>query len=101
MLENTVSGTILEQMGGCSRISMFTGAKKFFHEKDAVSFKFPSPPGGPNHVHIKLEPDDTYTVTFSNVLGKEDVKLVSQHTEVYCDMLKELFEQETGLYLSL
>lgn len=52
------------------------------------------------HVRVTLMPSDTYKVEFLKV-AKYDVTTVSEFDDVYCDMLKELVEEKTGLYLSL
>jgi hypothetical protein len=53
-----------------------------------------------SHVRVTLDPSDTYTVEILNVRGAT-TKTVSETQGVYCDMLKELDEGKTGLYLSL
>jgi hypothetical protein len=52
------------------------------------------------HVKIILDPSDTYTVKFIRVHGTK-ITTVSEHSDIYCDMLVELFENETGLYTHL
>jgi hypothetical protein len=106
-----VAKTILDQMGGASKIKAMTGAKNFTALPSGVSFQFPSRKG-PNYVKITLTPMDTYTVEFGRkagaaalMSGKVDVeniyKKLSEHTDIYFDQLTDLFEKETGLYLSL
>ena len=118
-----VAMTILSQMGGVGRIQAMTGAKNFayFDEKGVkgVSFNFPNRGNKPNFVKITLdEGTDTYTVEFGKkkpISWKRMEKIaeagrdpkaedfytkLSEHTGVYWDMLKELFEKNTGLYLS-
>jgi len=117
-LENTtkeermqVANTILLQMGGAGKIKAMTGAKNFTALPSGVSFQFPNRKG-PNYVKVTLEADDTYTVEFGKkagvqalMSGKVDVdniyKKLSEHKDIYFDQLKDLFESETGLYLSL
>ena len=118
-LENTtheerlqVANTILLQMGGgAGKIKAMTGAKNFIALPSGVSFDFPSRKG-PNHVKVTLEPDDTYTVEFGRkagvqalMSGKVDAenyyKKGNEYKDVYAEDLKEMFERETGLYLSL
>jgi hypothetical protein len=43
---------------------------------------------------------DLYDVEFINIRGV-NAKTVSTHGGLYADMLKNTFETETGLYLSL
>lgn len=92
-----IANTILQQMGGTGRIRAMTGAKQFVALPNGVQFKWPAPDRGkPNTVRILLEPSDTYTVEFYNGLRK-----MSTHSDIYNEDLKKLFEQQTGLYLSL
>jgi hypothetical protein len=109
-LGKQIAKTILLQMGGAGKIKMMTGAKNFMALPSGVSFDFPNK-GGPNHVKITLEPDDTYTVEFGRKAGMKALmsgnlkaddfyKQISKHTDIYFDQLKELFEGQTGLYLS-
>lgn len=51
------------------------------------------------HVSIKLEADDTYTVSLVRV-GRPGVKTVKETTGVYCDNLREVVERMTGLALT-
>jgi hypothetical protein len=53
-----------------------------------------------NRVSIKLEASDTYTVEFWYERSYAHTTR-SIHSNVYADQLRELFERETGLYLSL
>lgn len=65
-----------------------------------------------NRIIIMLHPSDTYIVTFGKLTQqrKENLDLgyteavwetVSRHTDIYCDMLHDLIEEETGLYATL
>ena len=105
-----IASTILMQMGGAGKIKMMTGAKNFMALPSGVSFDFPNK-GGPNHVKVTLEPNDTYTVEFGrkagmkalmsgNLKAEDFYKQTSKHEGIYDDQLKELFEGQTGLYLS-
>lgn len=48
-------------------------------------------------VHIELTALDTYIVKFFTLSGNQ----ISLHDNIYNDMLINLFESETGLYLRL
>ncbi len=57
-----------------------------------------------SHVRVTLEPSDTYKVEFLKVTGtyyERKCSTVYETEDIYCDMLKGLVEQKTGLYLSL
>ena len=52
-----------------------------------------------NLIKIVLEPSDTYRVEFWRIGMKSiNVAKVSEHDGIYCDMLHDLIERETGLY---
>lgn len=44
---------------------------------------------------------DLYTMRFHRFSMKTGLKTIRQYDDVYCDMLIDLFEDETGLYLRL
>lgn len=98
---NSTAQTILSQIGGGRFIAM-TGAKSFGDHGDALSFRLPSnfATKGINYVKITLDADDTYSVTFGKVRGLK-YTVISTFSMIYCDMLTELFERETGLATSL
>ncbi len=53
-------------------------------------------------VRVTLAVDDTYTVEFFKISGAPDHKVTSQRFDgIYCDGLKSLIEEETGVLLSL
>ena len=102
-----IANTILNQMGGARRLTAMTGAKNFLfgHKGEGIvggiSFKFPRPRrGAPNFCKILLTTGDTYTVEFGSCHGF-NYKVKSNTPTVYADMLKAVFEKETGLYLTL
>jgi hypothetical protein len=99
----TVATTILAQLGG-RRFQMITGAKNFVGDADRLNFALPGKPGyvknSISHVSIILTPADTYTVVFRRVRGRT-VTVVSEHTDIYNDNLRTVFERETGLVTSL
>lgn len=99
----TVANEILRQLGG-HRFIVMTGAKHAFGDTDRLTFALPGKPGfvknSINHVEVRLDPSDTYTVTFRRVRGRT-VTVVSQFSDIYNDQLRGLFERETGLLTSL
>ncbi len=99
MADNTTASIILEQLGG-KRFSMMTGAKNFVTNGNDLTFSLPGAGGfcknGINRVSIELTPADLYNVKFYRLRGSKLVT-VSEHTDIYCDGLRELFERETGL----
>lgn len=97
------ANTIFQQLGG-QRFVAITGAKDFIGRPDGLSFKLR---GGAkqriNCVRITLDPNDTYTVEFMRLsrAPKYDVTTVSTHSDIYCDVLQDLFTRQTGLYTRL
>lgn len=96
-----IANIILSQMGGGGRIRAMTGAKRFEAVANGLQFDFPNRQRSRgNRVRVVLDPSDTYTVTFFNA-SRAGTKVVKEVSDIYCDSLKELFERQTGLYLSL
>ena len=86
------------------------GDSKYGEGMGGVSFKFPRPGGSaaskrkrgrgmPNFVKIILNGKDLYDVTFGSIHGTS-YKVTKEYKDVYAASLKDIFERETGLYLS-
>jgi hypothetical protein len=86
------------------RLRTMIGADSFTKEGEEsswVAFKFKAKAKNKaNYIKITLNPMDTYDLEFCNIRGMK-VNWLEPITNVYCDQLKEVFEIETGLYLSL
>lgn len=86
--------TILEQLGG-NKFIVFVGASHMGFDSDgSLSFRFKMNPKV-NYMKITLNGLDLYDVTFWKV-GKI-CKQISEHKNIYFDMLQPLFTKETGL----
>lgn len=100
--QQEIAGTILRQLAGSTgRLVAMTGAKNFCsHPEGGVSFRIGRNSKGVNYVKITLTADDLYTVEFKRIHG---TKITDKGTTegAYCDMLGDLFEKSTGMYLSL
>ena len=97
----SVSATILTQMGGQRRLSVMTGAYGFIDHGDGVSFKFKNRKSSRgNHVKVTLDKSDTYTVEFSSIRGL-NFRVVKELHGIYASALKDVFEKQTGLLLTL
>ena len=94
-----IAETIFAQLGGTYRLVVMAGAKNFLALESGASFKMGKNASGITHMRITLDPSDTYTVCFQRVWGTK-VTEKGTHTGIYCDMLKTLFEKETGMYLT-
>jgi len=94
---------ILQQLGGGNRLRMMIGAKHIYSDDNGKSLVFQFPNrlrSKPNYVKITLTSMDLYDVQFGRV-GKKGFKKLKRYTMVYADMLKDMFEKETGLYIRL
>ena len=106
----TVISTIIEQLGGRRIFAMaFTGSSYWLDSPGGpkLSLKIAPAlvrgvPGKATHVDVVLDASDLYTVSLSRVWkrhpGGETLTAVG---DVYCDRLKGVVEEMTGLALSL
>ena len=94
-----IANTILEQLGGAGRLQAMIGARDMLYDARSLSFKFRNR-RGPNWVKIALDPSDAYSVTFGRIV-KYELRSSSTVNGIFADQLKELFENATGLVLSL
>lgn len=108
-----IANTILGQLGGrkfmglvlVENLTYGGGTEK---ERDCwITFAIGSNSKGMTHVKISLDSNDTYTMTFStaDLLAPPDNPVNPDTTtivfdDVYCDMLQDLFEENTGFDLS-
>lgn len=102
-----IANTILQQLGGGRFVGM-TGAKALTACDNGLRLKLPGNMTREriNWMEVRLEPSDTYTVTFASERrprGKAWAERKVLHTfqDVYCDQLRDLFEQVTGLLTAL
>jgi len=101
MSDLTIANTILSQMGGTGRLSMMIGATGFVGSDNSVSFRFKArAKNGVNAFMVTLDPSDTYTIEFISVRGTSR-KVKESLSMVYAEDLKSIFQNKTGLYLSL
>lgn len=97
----TIAMQTLEYLGGVPRLQVMIGANNFiFDEKGAVSFKFMKSEYPANKLVLELNGLDLYVMKFVKVHGKRE-EVVREIDGLFFDQLKEIFEEETGLYLSL
>lgn len=95
----------MTQMGGGGKLRAMLGVKEFVSlaEKEGqlggLRFRFKGS-RKVNLIEAILAPDDTYTMQFYK-LGKFECNLVKEFSGFYCDGLISVFEDFTGLQLSL
>jgi hypothetical protein len=105
--KQTVADIILSQLGGGGRLTAMIGARHFYHTNNGntLCFQFPNRlRSKPNHIKITLTGMDDYTIEFGRIVNKKSTpvyKVVKTLQGIYCDQLVDIFEAETGLYLTL
>lgn len=96
-----IAEIILQQLGGSRRLTAMIGAKYFSAIKNGLSFRFSArAKNGTNYVKIVLNSKDLYDVEFGSIRGSS-FKVKNEFNDIYADQLIEIFEDTTGLYLSL
>lgn len=106
-----IAETIAMQLGGLGRLKAMCGAKDFAAIDNGLQMKLPSNMAkcmktgeSFSHLTITLTPDDLYRMESIRVrMGKTGVtrKVVRVEEGVYNDSLCAMFEDMTGMYLSL
>ena len=101
MANLAVANEILRQVGGYGKLKAMIGIKELVGSADSLQFGF----GGSrkyNKCVIRLDPSDTYTFELGQY-SKKNYTYTKKYelSGVYNDMLIDLFESKTGLYLSL
>lgn len=102
MSDLTVAKTIAEQMGGTRRLIAFLGAQNFVGGDDFLMFRFKKMGvSEANKCKITLDADDTYTMELFNIGNAPmyNYTTVYKGEGLYADMLVDIFESETHLYL--
>ena len=96
-----IAATILAQLGG-RRFIVMTGAKNLMSTEYGLSFRLPSrfARDGINYVRIQLTAMDDYAVEFGKVWGTS-YKVIHTIAGVYCDNLRDVFTNATGLDCTL
>jgi hypothetical protein len=101
-----VANEILRQLGGRQFLAL-TGARNLVGGDNSLSMQVSASAQVPlknrcTHVRITLDSSDTYTVEFMKFSRKTlEFTECSKHEMVYCDGLQDLFEAQTGLYVTL
>ena len=95
-----IAQTIINQLGG-RRFMLMTGVKQFIMEECGVSFKIGRNGSKSNHVVVEYDYGrDLYNLVFGKIYNGT-YKELERTDGIYFDMLEELFENYTGLYLRL
>ena len=102
MSDMRVANTIANQMGGVGRLQAMVGAREFLGSDDSLQFSFKGS-RKVNKCRVVLDfASDTYTFELWHY-NRRTFDMVKKYSlaGAYCDMLIDLFESETGLYLRL
>jgi hypothetical protein len=107
------ASVIIEQMGGFNKLRAMLGVKSFIAIENGVQFHFKGCKKV-NECEIVYDYDkDLYNIYFiKNLTTNKILKMTTEEIKkalepkssfegVYCDQLKKIFENETGLYLNL
>jgi len=110
MSNTDVASTILSQLGG-NRFVAMTGSKNFVagnQEEGSLSMKLARNSSKANHLRIILTALDTYKLEWIKITNptvrnnfNSKIEVVKTEVNIYCDMLRDCFETETGMYTSL
>ena len=105
----SVAEQILLQLGGRRFVAM-TGSSHFLADEDSLSMRLIRNQSGANRLRITLRGDDLYDMSFFyyrlpqyRVRNGKVVETPEMHREiktyegVFCDQLRELFTEVTGL----
>lgn len=96
----TVVATIADQLGGFSRLRLMTNANTFIDCGDGLPFRVGRNAKRINYCKVTLTEEDLHDVEFRYVSVKKNT-LVSVAHGVYAEDLARVFEEHTGMYLSL
>lgn len=105
MDSQSIAKTILQQLGGRKFITM-TGSSNFGGGIDEKSnpyliMRLKRNKSDARYLSITLNAMDTYDMKFMKLDHNDSIKIVSEHNDIYCDMLQDVFTEVTGLYTHL
>lgn len=96
-----IAQKIVKQLGGLGKIRAMVNGRDFLALDAGVQFTF-SGKRGMNKCVVKLNGMDTYDVEFWYVNARKGTCVQkAEYNDVYADMLVDIFESTTGLYLLL
>ena len=102
MTNQEIANEIKNQIG--HKALYMIGAKNMSYdsksEHGSLSFKIMRNAKSVNYIRITLNGKDLYDIEYLNCNVKR-IKTIAVDNDVYCDMLHESIERNTGLYTSL
>lgn len=96
-MDTTIPTIAFQQFGGNRAMAMIGGRPSVIDERTLRIKWAAKAANGARMLTIRLDPSDTYTVTFYTLGGK----VVRAFDDIYAEQLGLVFEHNTGLYLSL
>lgn len=92
---------ILSQLGGRQFLAM-TGSKNLVYDHDSLTMKLVPNRSKAKYLKITLNSMDTYDLVWFTC-NRQTLERTTkrENSGVYCDMLRMVFETETGLYTKL
>lgn len=97
MSDLTVATEIYNQIG--KQAFLLMGAKNIAGDNKSLSFKIGENAKGVTHVKVELTPSDVYKVIFYKCKGSA-IEVLKELDMVYNDMLLDVLEENTELYVS-
>jgi len=100
---NLTLNQLAQANNGARRLIAMIGAKHISYSEtdNHVAFRFMRGASNKaNYIKITLTDADLYDVEFGKIHGL-NYRVISKSDGLYEDMLKEHFESETGLYLTM
>lgn len=95
MMTDEMKKEIVLQMGGFGKLKAMIGAEIMFMP-NGISIKFKGSRKTDCLYILYTGETDSYDLVFY-----KGFKIVKNFKDIYCDQLKNIFEETTGLYLSL
>ena len=95
-----VAKTILAQLGG-NKFCAMTGAKDLVVGDRSLSMRLGRNSSNSNYLKITLNSMDLYDMKFCKLTRKFEEKSVTEYSDVYNDMLTDVFTEHTGMYTKL
>ena len=95
-----IAKIILDQIGGINKIAAMIGASNFVAIENGIQFKFKGSKIF-NCIRIEVNGLDLYNVTFYKLGKYGEIKREETIENLFNQFLKMVFENATGLYLSL
>ena len=96
----SVAKEILETLGG-NKFRVMTGAKNFMGFSNGLVMKIGRNSSNSNYLNITLNSLDLYDMEFAKVSRMGEKKSVTEYSDVYNDMLTDVFTKHTGMYTKL